>query len=191
MKIGVFPGSFNPIHTGHLILANYIVEFTEIDEIWFIVSPQNPFKQDKQQADGEIRFQMVKLAIESYPKMKACDIELSMPQPSYTIDTLKKLSEEYPQHQFFLIIGADNWDEIERWKSYQDILDNYSIKVYPRLGYRLAIPPKVRNKVEAIESPIIEISSTFIRDSIFEEKDIKAFLPDKVSDYIKQHKLYK
>lgn len=191
MNIGIFSGSFNPIHMGHLILANYIAEFTEIDEVWFLVSPQNPLKKEAGLLDENLRYEMAKLALEGYPKMKACDFEFSLPRPSYTIHTLEKLSEAYPQHDFTLIIGADNWAKFEYWKDHNVILENYPIRVYPRLGYRIAIPSKQRSKVEALESPIIEISSTFIRESIAGGKQVKAFLPEKVFEFIEQYQLYK
>lgn len=190
MNIGIYSGSFNPIHIGHMVLANYIVEFSEIDELWFLVSPQSPFKQDKNQVEEKCRFQMVELAIAGFDKMKACDIEFSMPRPSYTIDTLRKLTQEYPQHNFFLVMGADNWTQFEGWKDYELILQNYRIKVYPRIGYNVEIPMELKGKVELIESPIIDISSTFIRESISKRKNVKAFLSDNVSHYIEQYRLY-
>lgn len=191
MNIGIFSGSFNPIHIGHLILANYIVEFTELDEVWFLVSPQNPLKKKDDLLDENLRYEMVEAALENYETIQACNFEFSLPRPSYTINTLDKLSETYPQHQFTLIIGADNWAKFEIWKDHNVISEKYPIRVYPRLGYRIAIPSKLKGKVEAIDSPIIEISSTFIRESIAEGKDVKAFLPEKVFEFIEQHQLYK
>ncbi|MDR1717398.1 MAG: nicotinate-nucleotide adenylyltransferase [Prevotella sp.] len=191
MNIGIFSGSFNPIHIGHLILANYIVEFTEIEEVWFLVSPQNPLKSENELSDEHIRLEMTELALAKYTKLKASDFEFSMPIPSYTVNTLDALRNEYPGHNFTLIIGADNWNVFESWREYDKILENYKIKVYPRLGYRITIPTKLRDKVEALDSPIIEISSTFIRDSIAGEKDIRAFLPDDIYDYILNKGLYK
>lgn len=191
MNIGIFSGSFDPIHVGHLILANYVVEFTEIEEVWFLVSPQNPLKVDKEMTDETIRYEMVKLALENYENIKASDFELSMPKPTYTIDTLSSLEKRYPEHTFSLIIGADNWAAFEKWKEYDKIQENYHLKVYPRLGSRITIPSKLRSKVEAMDSPIVEVSSTFIRESIREDKDVRAFLPQKVYNYIKENKLYK
>ena len=182
MNIGIFSGSFNPIHIGHLILANYIVEFTEIEEVWFLVSPQNPLKSEDELSDEHIRLEMTELALAKYAKLKASDFEFSMPIPSYTVNTLDALRNEYPGHNFTLIIGADNWNVFESWREYDKILENYKIKVYPRLGYRITIPTKLRDKVEALDSPILEISSTFIRDSIAEGKDVRAFLPDDIYD---------
>ena len=191
MNIGIFSGSFNPIHIGHLVLANYIVEFTDIDEVWFLVSPHNPLKSEKELADENMRLEMTKLALIRYNKLRVCDIELSMPKPSYTINTLDALKAKYPEHHFTLIIGADNWNVFESWREYDKILENYKLKVYPRLGSRITIPNKLRDKIEALESPIIEISSTFIRESICEGKDVRAFLPNDVYDYIIEKRLYK
>ncbi|MBK5721117.1 nicotinate-nucleotide adenylyltransferase [Dysgonomonas sp. Marseille-P4677] len=191
MNIGIFSGSFNPIHIGHLILANYIVEFTDIDEVWFLVSPHNPLKSEEELSSEHIRMEMTELALTKYPKIIACDFEFSMPKPSYTINTLNALRKQYPEYCFTLIIGADNWNVFESWREYDKILENYKLKVYPRLGSRITIPNKFRDKVEALESPIIEISSTFIRDSISEGKDVRAFLPDEVYDYIIEKDLYK
>lgn len=191
MNIGIFSGSFNPIHIGHLILANYIVEFTEIEEVWFLVSPQNPLKSENELSDEHIRLEMTELALAKYTKLKASDFEFSMPIPSYTVNTLDALRNEYPGHNFTLIIGADNWNVFESWREYDKILENYKIRVYPRLGHRITIPTKLRDKVEALDSPIIEISSTFIRDSIAEGKDVRAFLPDDIYDYIMNKGLYK
>jgi nicotinate-nucleotide adenylyltransferase len=191
MNIGIFSGSFNPIHIGHVILANYIVEFTEIDEVWFIVSPHNPLKSQNELSDEHTRLEMVNIALKDYTKLKASDFEFSLPRPSYTIDTLKALNKAYPQHDFTLIIGADNWNIFENWKESNSILDNYKLKVYLRLGSRISIPNKLKNRVEALDSPIVEISSTFIRESLSGDKDIRAFLPEGVYEYIIENKLYR
>lgn len=191
MNIGVFSGSFNPIHIGHLILANYILEFTDIHEVWFLVSPHNPLKDERGLLSQDDRLHMVKLALKGYDRMKASDFEFALPKPSFTINTLDALSEQYPNHVFSLIIGADNWEVFEKWKSHSEILEKYKILVYPRLDSRLIIAPKMRTKVEALESPIIEISSTFIRESLSEGKSMKAFLPDAVAQYIEEKSLYK
>ncbi|MBB4036322.1 nicotinate-nucleotide adenylyltransferase [Dysgonomonas hofstadii] len=190
MNIGVFSGSFNPIHIGHLILANYITEYTDIDEVWFLVSPQSPLKSKSKLSDEAIRLKMVELALTEYPKLKASSFEFSLPKPSYTINTLDALKKEYPEHSFTLIIGADNWSIFENWKEHDVILEKYPIMVYPRLGYRIAISNKLKGRVEAVETPIIEISSTFIREGILENKNVKAFLPDGVYEYILENKLY-
>lgn len=191
MNIAVFSGSFNPIHVGHLILANYVSQFTGIDEVWFVVSPCSPFKADKDLLDEKIRFEMVQLALQDYPRFKASDFEFHLPKPSYTINTLDALKKAYPEHDFTLIIGSDNWTEFDKWRNYDKILDNYSIKIYPRLGYRISIPPKYKSRVEALDAPIVEISSTFIRESISEGKEMKAFLPEAVYQYINSKELYR
>lgn len=191
MNIGVFSGSFNPIHIGHLVLANYITEFTDIDEIWFLVTPQNPLKENADLIDEDLRLKMTQLALEEYPKLRASDFEFSLPRPSYTISTLEALREKHPEHTFSLIIGADNWEVFDRWRDFEDIIKDFKIYVYPRLDYRISIPKKLKEKVEALDSPIIEISSTFIRSSIRKGKDMRAFVPCCVYEYIKEQDLYK
>lgn len=191
MNIGIFSGSFNPIHVGHVILANYIVEFTEIDEIWFLVSPQNPLKSTEELSDKQLRLEMTKLALQKYAKFKVSDFEFHMPKPSYTIDTLRALRERYQEDTFSLIIGADNWNVFESWREFDKILEEFKVKVYPRLGSRITIPNKLKHKVEALDSPIVEMSSTFIRESIVEGKNITAFLPEGVYEYIIEKGLYK
>ncbi|MFV0536336.1 MAG: nicotinate (nicotinamide) nucleotide adenylyltransferase [Dysgonomonas sp.] len=191
MNIGIFSGSFNPIHVGHVILANYIVEFTEIDEIWFLVSPQNPLKSAEELSDQQLRLEMTKLALRKYAKLRVSDFEFDMPKPSYTIDTLRALRDKYPENTFSLIIGADNWNVFESWREYDKIWGEFKLKVYPRLGSRITIPNKLKHKVEALDSPIVEMSSTFIRESIAEGKNISAFLPEGVYEYIVEKGLYK
>lgn len=191
MNIGIFSGSFNPIHVGHVILANYIVEFTEIDEIWFLVSPQNPLKTAEELSDQQLRLEMTKLALQKYAKFKVNDFEFHMPKPSYTIDTLRALREKYKEDTFSLIIGADNWNVFESWREFDKILEEFKLKVYPRLGSRITIPNKLKHKVEALDSPIVEMSSTFIRESIAEGRNISAFLPEGIYEYIIEKGLYK
>ncbi|NDW17957.1 nicotinate-nucleotide adenylyltransferase [Dysgonomonas sp. 216] len=190
MNIGIFSGSFNPIHIGHLILANYISEFTDIDEVWFLVSPQNPLKNDNLE-DEQIRLEMVNLALSGYPKLKACDFEFSLPRPSYTVNTLDALKKKYTEHKFSLIIGADNWKNFELWKDYKTILNNFDIYIYPRLLFDIEASDILKDNITILDSPIIEISSTFIRNSIKDKKNVKAFLSEKVYEYISKNNLYK
>ncbi len=192
MNIGIFSGSFNPIHVGHLILANYIVEYTDVDEVWLLVSPQNPWKVgDEDLLDENIRLEMTRLATDEYPKLKVSDFEFALPRPSYTINTLDALNEKYPEHNFSLIIGADNWSAFENWKNYERIIKDYKVKIYPRLDHRISVSPKLKKTVEALDSPIIEISSSFIREAVSEGKDVRAFLPTEVYEYIKEKGLYR
>lgn len=190
MNVGVFSGSFNPVHIGHLILANYVVEFTNIDEVWFLVSPQNPFKEEHDLLDESVRYEMVKLALQDFSRFRASDFELSLPKPSYTINTLDALKVAYPDDDFTLIIGSDNWFDFEKWKKYDKILENYTLKIYPRLDYRISIPLRLKNRVEALDAPVIEISSTFIRESIADGKNMRAFIPESVYKYIIEKGLY-
>lgn len=190
MNIGIFSGSFNPIHIGHLMLANYIVEYTDIKQVWFLVSPHNPLKQEGELSDEYIRLEMAKLALENYRKLRVSDFEFHLPKPSYTINTLDALKEKYPEHDFTLIIGADNWVVFESWREYEKILANYRIKIYPRLGSHTEIPDKWKHSVEVVNSPIVDISSTFVRDSIEAGKNMRAFLPERVYDYIFDEGLY-
>ena len=183
MKIGLYSGSFNPIHHGHVMLANYLVEFSDLDELWFVVSPQNPLKRKAELMKDEDRLRMVELAIGDDPRMKASDIEFSMPQPSYTINTLRALSERHPDDQFVFICGMDSLQNLPRWREYQAILDGYELLVFPRKGYdggELLKHPHVK----VLETPVIEVSSTFIRKSMKEGKDVRHFMPEKAYQYL-------
>lgn len=137
IKTGIFGGSFNPIHIGHLALANYLCEFNNLDELWFLVSPHNPLKSQEDLLDDNLRLELTKLAIEGYDKFKVSDFEFNLPRPSYSINTLNKLKEAYPEREFVLIIGADNWKFFDKWKDSKKILSDFSIIVYPRMGYGL------------------------------------------------------
>ena len=188
MKIGLYSGSFNPIHHGHVMLANYLVEFSDLDELWFVVSPQNPLKKKADLMDDNDRLEMVKLAIGDDPRMRASDIEFSLPQPSYTINTLRALSKQYPEDQFVFICGMDSLEGFPRWKEYQAILDDYELLVFPRKGYdggELLNHPHVK----VLETPIIEVSSTFIRNSMKEGKDVRHFMPEKAYRYLVENDL--
>lgn len=189
-NIGLFFGSFNPIHTGHLIIANYIVEYTDVSEICFVVSPQNPLKEKNSLIKNSHRINMVNIAIENFQKFSSSDIEFDMPIPSYTVNSLKKFKADYPDKDFTLIIGADNFNCFDKWRDSEKIMDLCkSIFVYPRINNTLSKNKKYP-EAEFINAPIIEISSTFIRDAIKQKKNIKYFLDDKVYEYIKKNKLY-
>ena len=182
-KIGIYSGSFNPIHHGHLMLANYLVEFSDLDELWFMVTPQNPLKKKEDLMDDADRLEMVRLAIGDDPRMKASDIEFGLPQPSYTINTLRTLSEQYPDDQFVFICGMDSLQGFPRWREYQAILDGYELLVFPRKGYdggKLLHHPHVK----VLETPVIEVSSTFIRKCMKEGKDVRHFMPEKAYQYL-------
>ena len=189
-QIGIFSGSFNPIHIAHLILANYITEFTYIDEVWFVVTPHNPLKAVSGLADEKSRLEMCNIAIQDMEKLKVSEIEFSMPKPSYTIDTLDKLKEKYPDFNFSLIIGADSWNELHLWKSFERLKNEFKILIYPRLSQEVIIEEPYKSNVQLCNAPIFQISSTFIRSSIKENKNMQAFLPNGVYEYIQQSMLY-
>ncbi len=189
MKVGLFFGSFNPIHVGHLIIANYFHEFTDLDEIWFVVSPQNPFKTNQKLATDQARIDMVNLAIAGIDGYRSCDIELNMPRPSYTYRTLEALTNKYPQHEFVLIMGGDNIVSFHKWLNYNWIVSNFEIYVYPRPGYEI-VNMKERN-IHVVKAPLMEISASFIRESIKQGHEIDFFLHPRVAEYIKQKGLYK
>lgn len=190
IRTGLFGGSFNPIHIGHLALANFICENNEVDEIWFMVSPQNPFKQNMNMLDDRTRLRLVNEAIKGYSKFHASDFEFSLPKPSYTVNTLEKISQAYPNREFHLIIGADNWATFQKWKSPEQILTHHHILVYPRKGYEIN-SSTLPERVKAVDTPILEISSTFIRESISQGKDIRFFLHPSVYNIIEEEKLYR
>lgn len=189
-QVGVFSGSFNPIHMGHIMLVNYITEFADIDEVWLVVTPHNPLKVSTNLADENHRLEMCKLGVAKLKKVQVSVIEFSMPRPSFTIDTLDKLKQTYPDIDFSLIIGADNWNDLHKWKEYKRIRSENNILVYPRLNYSIAIEKQFEKGVKPINSPILEISSTFIRKSIGLGKEVTTFMPDRVYEYIMKHKLY-
>ena len=178
-KIGVFSGSFNPIHIGHLALANWLCEYVDLDEIWFLVTPQSPLKDKVELIDYDLRYNMVKKAIDGYPKFKVSDFERSLPLPSYTIDTLRTLRQTCPDCLFHLIIGADSWATINQWKDAQALINEFPILIYPRKNYEPAVPPSGL-QICIVEAPVLEISSSFIRAAIKEGKDIRFFLPESV-----------
>jgi len=189
-KIGLFFGSFNPIHIGHLIIANHMVEKTDLNEVWFVVSPQNPFKEKKTLANNYDRIHLVKLAIENNPKIKASDIEFGLPVPSYTIDTLTHLKEKYTHHKFVLLMGGDNLGSLHKWKNYEKLLSDYQIYVYDRPNYELG-PLASHGSVKIMEAPLLSISASFIRKSIQEGYSIQYLVPDEVFQYLEDNPIYK
>ncbi|WP_420603297.1 nicotinate (nicotinamide) nucleotide adenylyltransferase [Flagellimonas sp.] len=192
-RVGLYFGTFNPIHNGHLAIANHMVEFSELDEVWFVITPQSPFKTKQSLLDDHHRYQMVFEALQEYPKLKPSKIEFNLPQPNYTINTLVHLDEEYGgEYQFSLIMGEDNLKSFHKWKNYEAILENYSIYVYPRISdgkieHRFEGHPKI-NRVDA---PIMEISSTFIRKKHKEGKNIRPLLPESVWKYMDEMNFYR
>jgi nicotinate-nucleotide adenylyltransferase len=178
MKIGIFPGSFNPVHIGHLAIANYIAEFESFDEVWFLITPQSPLKGLSEIIPQELRLELVDESIAGYEKFKTCTIEWDMPKPSYTIATLQKLKITYPDYKFELIIGSDNWELFHRWKDYQRILNNFKVVVYPRRGSHHTHIDHFN--VRMCQAPMFEISSTFIRKQLAKKKNVRFFLPNGV-----------
>lgn len=189
-NVGLYFGSFNPIHTGHLILANYMVEYTEIDELWFVVSPQNPFKKTNSLLSEIHRFAMVDRAIEGDDRFKASKIEFKLPKPSYTTDTLAHLTEKFPFIEFSLIMGADNLTYLHKWKNADFLIKNHTIYVYPRPNAKQGEYHNHQN-IKLVDAPQIEISASFIRKAIREKKDVSWFLPNGTAQYIEEMNFYK
>jgi len=189
-KIGLFFGSFNPIHTGHLVIANIMAENTDLSKVWFIVSPQNPFKPSKSLLHEFDRYDMVKAAIADHYKLEASDVEFRMPKPSYTIDTLTVLSEKNPNKQFVVIIGQDNLVNFEKWKNYQQILDLYGLYVYPRPGVTES-PILRHNHVRLVQAPLMDISATYIREAVKDGKSIRYLVPEPVEQMIRLRNFYR
>jgi nicotinate-nucleotide adenylyltransferase len=190
MKVGLYFGSFNPIHNGHLIIANYIVQNTTLNQVWFIISPQNPLKKSSSLLNEYHRLYLVQVSVEDEPALKASDIEFRLPKPSYTINTLTYLSEKFPSHEFSVIMGSDSFQNLPEWKNYQQLLANYAIYVYERPGFKPE--NKYENsKVNFLKAPLLEISSTYIRKIIKEGKSIRFLVPEKVRLEIEQNGYYR
>mgnify|MGYP003679035222 CR=1 FL=1 len=192
MKIGLFFGSFNPIHIGHLVIANHLAEYSDLDQVWFVVTPHSPFKKKSSLLDNHQRLEMVYRATKDYTKLKPSDIEFNLPQPNYTINTLVHLQEKYPDHEFALIMGKDNLKSFHKWKNYGVILENHHIYVYPRIsGNKIETPFDDHKKIHVVDAPIMELSSTFIRKSIKAGKNVKPMLPEFVWEYLDEMNFYK
>jgi len=190
MKVGLFFGSFNPVHIGHLAIANYITEFTDIEQIWLVISPQNPFKKKSSLLADYHRYELIYRAIADCQKIKASKVEFSMPKPSYTIDTLTYLHEKYPQNDFVLIMGADCLPTFDKWKNHEKILEYYSVYVYPRIG-NYDCEMQQHPKVKLISGcPNIEVSASFIRQAIKEQKNIQFFVPAATYSYMREMHFY-
>lgn len=194
MKIGLYFGTFNPIHVGHLIIANHMAEHSILEQIWMVVTPHNPQKQKNTLLDDYQRLHLVNLATGDYPKIKSSDIEFKLPQPNYTVVTLAHLKDKFPQHEFSLIMGEDNLKSLHKWKNYEYILENHDIYVYPRISESTdneTLSALNHLRVHKIEAPIVEISSTFIRENIKNRKNIRPLLPEKVWEYVDHNNFYK
>lgn len=187
-RIGILGGSFNPVHIGHIMVAVYLTQWKIVDRVWLTLSPQNPLKDFDTLIPDLKRLEMLKIACKDVENVEICDIELSMPRPSFTIDTLKYLSKRYPNKKFKLVIGSDNWNAFDHWKNGDEILEDYGVIVYPRPGKE--IKNQFVDGMDFVHSPSIDLSSTFIRQAILKGKDVKYYLPVGVYEYIKANNLY-
>jgi nicotinate-nucleotide adenylyltransferase len=191
-KVGLYFGTFNPIHVGHLIIANHMVENSDLDEIWMVVTPHNPFKKKSSLLENHHRFELVYRATENYEKLKPSDIEFKLPQPNYTVHTLAHISDTYPDKDFCLIMGEDNLKSFHKWKNYETILEHHHIYVYPRISDGVVEHQfKDHPKIHKVDAPIIELSSTMIRNGIKNKKNIKPLLTNEVWQYIDEMNFYK
>lgn len=191
MKVGLYFGTFNPIHVGHLIIANHFAEYTDLDQIWCVVTPQNPFKAKQSILDNYQRLEMVYQATKDFSKIIPCDIEFNLTQPNYTVNTLAYLEEKYPDYNFALIMGEDNLISLPKWKNSEILMDRYPIYVYPRKLKSAKNNSQVKGQIIKVQAPIIEISSSFIRSSIKSGKNIRPLLPNDVWKYLDEMNFYK
>ncbi|MGY5351931.1 nicotinate (nicotinamide) nucleotide adenylyltransferase [Wenyingzhuangia sp. IMCC45533] len=192
MKIGLYFGTFNPVHIGHTILANHMLHYTDMDEVWMVVTPHNPHKKKSTLLENHHRLEMVFKATESFEHINPTDIEFKLRQPNYTIDTLVHISEKYPKHEFVLIMGEDNLRSFHKWKNYEVILEDYEVYVYPRIGDRISTSELTNHpKIHIVDAPVVQISSTFIRKAIKNNKSVKHLLLPNVWEYIDQMNFYK
>ena len=192
MKIGLYFGTFNPIHVGHLIIANHMVEYSDLDEIWMVVTPHNPHKNKSTLLANHHRFELVYLAVQKYDKIKPSDIEFKLPQPNYTINTLAHINEKYPQHEFSLIMGEDNLKSFHKWKNFETILENHHLYCYPRISEG-EIKSNLNNhpKIHKIEAPVIQLSASLIREGIKNKKNVAPMLPIETWKYIDEMNFYR
>jgi nicotinate-nucleotide adenylyltransferase len=188
MNIGLYFGSFNPIHTGHLIIASHVLNYCAIDKLWFVVSPHNPLKETASLLNEQHRYHLVQLATEQEPKFRVSNIEFHLPRPSYTIDTLTHLTEKYPEHTFHVIMGSDSLQHIHKWKNYQQLIARYKVIVYERPGFPIRDLPGAH--VETVKAPLLDISSTFIRQLIRDRKSIRYLVTDEVMEEIRSRGYY-
>lgn len=191
-KVGLYFGTFNPIHIGHLVIANHMAEFSDMDEVWLVVTPHNPLKKKRTLLDDHHRYELVYRAVEAYPKLMPSKVEFGLPQPNYTVNTLAHLEEKYPDHRFALIMGEDNLRTFHKWKNHEVILERHEIYVYPRLqagegSGAFGDHPKIHR----VDAPVMELSATFIRKAISEGKDIRPMLPAPVWEYIDEMNFYR
>lgn len=188
MHIGLYFGSFNPIHNGHLIIANHVAEHCAVDKVWFVVSPHNPLKESKSLLNEYHRLHLVKLAIAENLKFDTCDIEFRLPKPSFTIDTLTYLQEQFAQHKFSVIMGSDSFQNIKKWKNYQSLLQHYNLIIYQRPGFE--IENDLGAQIQLLQAPLLDISSTYLRNQIKQKKSIQYLSPDAVCNYIAENRYY-
>lgn len=189
MKIGLYFGSFNPVHTGHLIIASHVVNETDLNQVWLVVSPQNPFKQSASLLNEYQRLHLIKSAIDGENNLRASSVEFNLPKPSYTIDTLVYLKEKFPEHEFFIVMGSDGFQNLHKWKNYEVIVSNYSFYIYKRPGFEITETHGA--KVKIMNAPLLEISSTHIRKLVKEKKSIRYLVPDVVKEEIELAGYYK
>ncbi len=190
MRIGIFGGTFNPIHTGHAIIANHMMQHGHLDRLWLMVSPLNPFKVSQGEQPDTHRLRMAELVSRRIDGVETSAFEFGLPRPSYTIHTLDALQQKFPNDEFYLVIGADNWAAFDRWAGYEQILQKHKVLIYPRMGVDVVIPPKWQHCVQLVDAPVVEVSSTVIRQGIKDQHNMCFYLPDDVYRYILENKLY-
>lgn len=192
MKVGLYFGTFNPIHVGHIIIANHLVEYSDLDEVWMVVTPHSPHKKKSSLLENHHRYELVYIALEDYQKLKPSDIEFKLSQPNYTVHTLAHITEKYPQHEFNLIMGEDNLKSFHKWKNYETILENHEVYVYPRvIEGQIKTRFDAHPKIHRVDAPLIQISATLIRDGIKQNKNVEPMLPANVWKYIDEMNFYR